>query len=110
MESGELLKKRNLLLLAFCAGLVQIACYYVAGAVVRGDGGLAIAQPDTLLYSQAARRIAEGFPFSFSEGTAASTGTTSAVSSSRPERDELPSSRMLSSEVRSASSATAASR
>ena len=79
MESGELLKKRNLLLLAFCAGLVQIACYYVAGAVVRGGGGLAIAQPDTLLYSQAARRIAEGFPFSFSEGTAASTGTTSVL-------------------------------
>ena len=79
MEAGELLKKRNLLLLAFCAGLIQIACYYVAGAVVRGDGGMAIAQPDTLLYSQAARRIAEGFPFSFSAGTAASTGTTSVV-------------------------------
>ena len=40
---------------------------------------MAIAQPDTLLYCQAARRIAEGFPFSFSAGTAASTGTTSVL-------------------------------
>ena len=40
---------------------------------------MTIAQPDTLLYCQAARRIAEGFPFSFSAGTAASTGTTSVL-------------------------------
>ena len=40
---------------------------------------MAIAQPDTLLYCQAARRVAEGFPFSFSVGTAASTGTTSVL-------------------------------
>lgn len=58
-------------------GLVQVAGYYLAGATVRSDGGLAIAQPDTLLYCQAARRVAEGHPFSYSEGTRASTGTTS---------------------------------
>lgn len=58
-------------------GLVQVAGYYFAGATVRSDGGLAIAQPDTLLYCQAARRVAEGHPFSYSEGTRASTGTTS---------------------------------
>ena len=40
---------------------------------------MAIAQPDTLLYCQAARRIAEGFPFSFSAGTPVSTGTTSVL-------------------------------
>ena len=79
MDFGEIAKKRNLLLLAGCISLIQVACYYVAGAMVRGDGGMAIAQPDTLLYCQAARRIAAGFPFSFSEGTAVSTGTTSVV-------------------------------
>ena len=59
--------------------MLQVACYYFVGATVRSDGGMAIAQPDTLLYCQAARRIAEGFPFSFSAGTAVSTGTTSVL-------------------------------
>ena len=79
MELRGLYKDRNLLVLACCVGLIQIACYYVTGSVIRSDGGIAIAQPDTLLYGQAARRIAEGFPFSFSDGAAASTGTTSVV-------------------------------
>ena len=79
MEISDIARKRNLLLLALCAALIQTAIYYIAGATVRVGGGMAIAQPDTLLYSQAARRIAEGFPFSFSEGTAASTGTTSVL-------------------------------
>ena len=79
MEPGEFSRKRNLIVLACCAGLIQVACYYLAGATVRGDGAMAISQPDTLLYCQAARRIAEGFPFSFSFGTAASTGTTSVL-------------------------------
>ena len=79
MDFTEISKRRNLLLLAGCMTLIQIACYYVVGATVRSDGGMAIAQPDTLLYCQAARRIAEGFPFSFSFGTAPSTGTTSVI-------------------------------
>lgn len=57
-------------------GLVQIAGYYLIGAFVRGDGGFAIPQTDTLLYCQAARRIVEGQPLSFSAGNAVSTGTT----------------------------------
>lgn len=79
MKLGEISKKQNLLAMAICVALVQIAFYYIAASVVRSDGSLAIAQPDTLLYCQAARRIAEGFPFSFSSGTAASTGTTSVI-------------------------------
>ena len=79
MDFAEIHKRRSLLLFAGCVALIQIACYYVAGATVRGNGGMAIAQPDTLLYCQAARRIADGFPFSFSEGTAVSTGTTSVI-------------------------------
>ena len=43
------------------------------------DGSFPVPQPDTLLYAQAARRICEGAPFSFSLGTAASTGTTSVL-------------------------------
>ena len=79
MGFSEISERRNLLLLAGCVALIQVACYYFAAATVRGDGALAIAQPDTLLYCQAARRIAEGFPFSFSAGTAVSTGTTSVL-------------------------------
>lgn len=72
-------KKSNVLTIGVCIALVQIACYYVMSVVVRHDGEFAMAQPDTLLYCQAARRIVEGFPFSFSPGTAASTGTTSVL-------------------------------
>ena len=79
MGYSEISEKRNLLLLAGCIALIQVAGYYLVGATVRSDGAMAIAQPDTLLYCQAARRIAEGFPFSFSAGTAASTGTTSVL-------------------------------
>ena len=62
-----------------CIGLVQIAGYYLAGMLASPDGNMAVPQPDTLLYCQAARRIVEGHPFSFSEGTAVSTGTTSVL-------------------------------
>ena len=75
----ELEQRRNLLFVAGCVAFIQVACYYLAGATVRSDGALAIAQPDTLLYCQAARRVAEGAPFSYSAGTAVSTGTTSVL-------------------------------
>lgn len=65
--------------LLFFVGLLQVAGYYLSGALVNGDGPLAVPQPDTLLYMQAARRIVEGHAFSFSAGVAASTGTTSVL-------------------------------
>ena len=71
------MNRRTLLLLVLSIGLLQMAGHYLAGALVRSDGGMAIPQTDTLLYCQAARRIVEGCPLSFSVGTAASTGTTS---------------------------------
>ncbi|MBQ3340747.1 MAG: hypothetical protein IJG84_02545 [Kiritimatiellae bacterium] len=71
--------ERRIVRLMLCIGLLQIAAYYLAGALVRSDGGFAIGQPDTLLYCQAARRIVEGHAFSFSAGTAVSTGTTSVL-------------------------------
>lgn len=60
-------------------GLVQIGAYFWAASDARPDSGLALTQPDTFFYCQAARRICEGHPFSFSEGTAPSTGTTSVI-------------------------------
>ena len=67
----------TLVKLMLAIGILQMAAYYLAGAMVRSDGGMAIPQPDSLLYCQAARRVAEGAPLSFSPGTAVSTGTTS---------------------------------
>lgn len=60
-------------------GIVQIAGYYLMSTTIRSDGGFAVPQPDTLLYCQAARRIAEGHAFSFSAGSVASSGTTSVL-------------------------------
>lgn len=57
-------------------GLLQAAAYLWAGLDAREGPGYALPQPDTFFYCQSARRIAEGHPFSFSEGTAVSTGTT----------------------------------
>ena len=68
---------KNVVQLMLLVGIVQVALYYISGATVRSDGGFAVAQPDTLLYCQAARRIVEGYPMSFSDGVAVSTGTTS---------------------------------
>ena len=70
---------RQLAALLFFLGAFQIVGYYLAGAMVNGSGPMAIPQPDTLLYMQAARRIAEGHAFSFSANTPASTGTTSVL-------------------------------
>ena len=79
MTLDKLTSKRTILTLMLCIGLVQIAGYYLAGMLASPDGSMAVPQPDTLLYCQAARRIVEGHPFSFSEGTAVSTGTTSVL-------------------------------
>jgi len=75
----RLLEKANWITLALCVGVIQVSAYYLAGATVRPDRCLAVAQPDSALYLQAARRIAEGFPFSYSDGTAVCTGTTSVL-------------------------------
>ncbi len=79
MAIPEFSTKKNMTILMLCIGLVQIAGYYLAGMFASPDGSMAVPQPDTLLYCQAARRIVEGHPFSFSEGTAVSTGTTSVL-------------------------------
>lgn len=60
-------------------GLFQMAAYWFSGSMACDEGILAVPQPDTPLYYQAARRIVEGHPFSFSEGSAACTGTTTVL-------------------------------
>ncbi len=70
---------RRFAALLLSLGIVQIAGYWLAGSLVNGPGPLAVPQPDTLLYCQAAARIAEGHPFSFSHGSAMCTGTTSVL-------------------------------
>lgn len=75
LNKGE----RLLVALLVCFGLLQIAGYWFAGAMVNGDGPLAIPQPDAALYLQSAVRVAAGHPFSFSEGAAVSTGSTTVL-------------------------------
>jgi len=61
----------------FFGGLLVVFCYY-ATAVARGTGGHpALAQPDSLIYMQYARSMAEGHAYVFSPGDAPSTGSTS---------------------------------
>lgn len=71
LSPSELLK-----LMLFC-GLIQIGAYYFVGAMASPTNHVALPQPDTILYCQAARQIAEGQPFIFSPGDKPSTGTTS---------------------------------
>lgn len=75
----QLLEKANWITLALCVGVIHVSAYYLFGATVRPDHCLAVAQPDSALYLQAARRIVEGFPFSYSAGEAVCTGTTSVL-------------------------------
>ena len=56
----ELTDKKHVTILMLCIGFVQIAGYYLAGMLASPDGSMAVPQPDTLLYCQAARRIVEG--------------------------------------------------
>lgn len=72
-------ERAPLFLLPLLIGVVQIVGYYLSAMFASTDGVVPVAQPDTLLYCQAARRICEGAPFSFSAGTAVSTGTTSVL-------------------------------
>ena len=59
----KLTSRRTLTALMLCIGLLQVAGYYLAGMLASADGNMAVPQPDTLLYCQAARRIVEGHPF-----------------------------------------------
>lgn len=71
--------KKRLLAMMLAIGVIQTAGYYLAGSMSCPDAGIAVPQPDTLLYCQSARRIVEGHPFSFFEGAPPSTGNTTVL-------------------------------
>ncbi len=79
MKLTDFASRKNILAIMLTIGVIQVAAYYISAMCASVAGEMPIAQPDTLLYCQAARRIVEGHAFSFSEGTAVSTGTTSVL-------------------------------
>jgi hypothetical protein len=70
---------RRFAALLFCLGVVHVACYYLMGSLAASLDLGVLPQPDVQLYLQAARRIVEGAPFSFSAGEPPCTGTTSVL-------------------------------
>ena len=72
-----LLPVPQLIKLMILCGLVQIGAYYVVGTMASQGNYVAMPQPDTILYCQAARQITLGQPFIFTPGDKPSTGTTS---------------------------------
>ena len=71
--------KMPIVKLLLALGLIQIAVHWFCGSLSASCGWLALPQPDSPLYYQAARRIVEGCPFSYSEGSAICTGTTTVL-------------------------------
>lgn len=63
--------------MVLAGGLLQAAAYYFAGVMASPGNFVSIPQPDTLLYCQSARMVAEGKPFVFTPGDLPSTGCTS---------------------------------
>ncbi len=77
MSIGSWVHKNNLAKGMVVCGLLQIAGYYVAGSLATDGFHLPAPQPDTLLYCQSARQVAEGHPFVYTPGDRPSTGSTS---------------------------------
>ena len=70
---------KKLLTITLLIGIFHSALYFCVLSFASPDGNVASLQPDTALYCQAARRICEGHPFSYSAGEDLSTGTTSVL-------------------------------
>jgi len=71
------LSPRDCIKVMLACGLLQIAAYFFVGTWVGSGGHVAVPQPDTLLFCQSARQIAEGSPYIFSPGDKPCTGSTS---------------------------------
>lgn len=71
------MNRKQLLLMVLAGGLLQAAAYYFAGVMASPGNFVSVPQPDTLLYCQSARMVAEGKPFVFTPGDLPSTGCTS---------------------------------
>ena len=77
INQGLSLSTRDCIKSILACGVLQIAAFYFAGSMASPGTNLAVPQPDTLLYSQSARQIAEGMPYVFTPGDKPSTGSTS---------------------------------
>lgn len=70
---------RRLLVLVGVIGCLQFCGYRVASWTAALDGHFPSPQPDTRLYCQAAKRVAQGHAFSYSQNEPRCTGTTSVL-------------------------------
>jgi len=77
MKRWFLLPAGGLIKVMLACGVVQISAYYMVATLATPGTHLSVPQPDTLLYCQSARQIAEGMPYVFSPGDKPSTGSTS---------------------------------
>lgn len=76
MDDEQVLLRRKCISLVVIGGLLQIVVYYLVGIMSTNGLSFPIAQPDTLMLCQSAKKIAEGFPFFFSSVSSVSTGIT----------------------------------
>lgn len=67
--------QKNILTITLCIALTIISCTYILLSTA-GDGVQSLAEPDTLLYLQYAKNLAQGNPYVFTEGDSPSTGST----------------------------------
>lgn len=70
------LSARDGLIVLLACGFLQIAAYYLAGSWASPGHNLAVPQPDTLLFCQSARQIADGMPYVYTPGDKPCTGNT----------------------------------
>ena len=77
MKRGFLLPTASLVKVMLACGVIQIGAYYFMATWATPGRHLAVPQPDSLLYCQSARQIAEGSPFVYTPGDKPSTGSTS---------------------------------
>jgi len=79
MDRRAMLPRGRLIKIMLACGALHICAYYGAATWATPGSHLAVPQPDTLLYCQSARQIAEGMPYQFTPGEKPSTGCTSHV-------------------------------
>jgi len=75
-ERLRALAPREMLKIVLACGLIHIAVYYAVGTQATEGRHVPVPQPDTLLYCQSARQVANGTPYVQTPGDKRSTGST----------------------------------
>lgn len=75
-ERLRALTPREVLKIVLACGLIHVAVYYAVGTRATEGRHVPVPQPDTLLYCQSARQIANGTPYVQTPGDKRSTGST----------------------------------